>query len=164
MTLHKIKIKILCLLGLAIDVHSKGKWPCKVLSNFYPHKFKFQGVECGSMEGFLQSLKTQSVKEQRKVCALSGNEAKMCSRDEWKNDLKLYWDGRRILWRDGDKFQALIRRAYGSMFHQCSEFRDALAATGNKRIFHSIGNPNPMDTILTEKEFCEILTNLRKEL
>lgn len=84
MTFHKIKVKILCLLGLTIDIHSNGKWPGKALSNLYPHRFKFDGVWSGSMEGFLQSLKTPSMGIQKEICALSGMDAKLRSTDEWK--------------------------------------------------------------------------------
>ncbi len=160
-TLHRIKVKILCFLGLGIDIHSKGKWPSNVLSNFYPNKFEFQGVLCGSMEGFLQSLKTPSVTEQREICIYSGKEAKLLSTNHWKGDQKLYWDGRRVLYREGKKLQILIRGAYQAMFNQCPEFREALAVSGRKKFFHSIGNQNPKDTILTEQEFCDILTKLR---
>ncbi len=55
--LHKLKVKVLCLLGLAFDIHSKGKWPSYALSNFYHNSFEFEGVSCRSMEGFIQSLK-----------------------------------------------------------------------------------------------------------
>ena len=71
MTLRQIKIRILCLLGLAIDIHSKGKGPSNVLSNFYPHEFDFEGVYCGSIEGFQQSLKTNDVERQVLVCGIS---------------------------------------------------------------------------------------------
>lgn len=63
--LHKAYVRVLTWLGVAIDIHSKGKWPSNVLSNFYPHRFKFDGVWCRSMEGFLQSLKTPSLVVQK---------------------------------------------------------------------------------------------------
>lgn len=47
------------------------------------------------------------------------------------------------------------------MFEQCPKFREALAATGNKRLFHSMGKTDPRQTILTEKEFCAHLTAQR---
>lgn len=50
------------------------------------------------------------------------------------------------------------------MADQCPLFRDALLSTGGKRLYHSMGNPDATQTILTEKEFCSILTELRKEL
>lgn len=164
MTIHQIQIKILYLLGLAIDIHSKGKWPSNALSNFYPHRFKFDGVWCGSMEGFLQSLKTPSISIQKEICSLSGKEVKMRSTDEWKADQTLYWNGNRSIKRDSDEFQALVRNAYRAMIEQCPKFYDALKASGTKRLYHSIGNPNPKDTILTEKELCDILTELRYEV
>lgn len=162
MTTHQMKIKLLCLFGLAIDIHSKGKWPSNALSNFYPHEFIFEGVKCGSMEGFLQSLKTDSIERQQLVCSLSGKEAKLRSTDTWKKEQNVFWSGHRIN-RHGNQFQFLIRRAYREMIKQCPDFREALFATGTKRLLHSIGNPNPMDTNLTDKEFCDILTELRNE-
>lgn len=162
--LYKAKVKILIWLGLALDIHSKGKWPSNVLSNFYPHRFKIDGVWCASMEGFLQSLKTPSIAEQKEICGLSGKDAKLRSTDDWKADQILYWNGGRGIRRDSDQFQGLVRRAYRAMFEQCPEFCEALKATGNKRLFHSIGNPIQSDTILIEKELCDILTELRKEL
>lgn len=163
MTLHHIKLKILAIFGLAIDIHSKGKWPRNALSNFYPHEFTFEGIRCGSMEGFLQSLKTDSIERQQLVCSLSGKEAKLRSTDTWRKEQNVFWNGHRIN-RHGNQFQFLIRRAYREMLKQCPDFRDALRATGTKRLYHSIGNPNSMDTILTEKELCDILTELRREI
>lgn len=164
MTLHQLKVKILCLLGLAIDIHSKGKWPSNALSNFYPHRFKVDGVWCAGMEGFLQSLKTPSIAEQKEICGLSGKEAKMRSTNSWKAEQTLYWNGGRGIRRDSDQFQGLIRKAYRAMFEQCPEFYEALKATENKQLFHSIGNPIQNDTILTENELCDILTELRLEI
>lgn len=98
---------------------------------------------------------------QKEICALSGKDAKMRSTDEWKAEQTLYWNGLRSFKRDSDRFQALVRKAYRAMFEQCPKFYEALKASGNKRLYHSIGNPNPKDTILTEKELCDILTELR---
>lgn len=160
---HILKVKILCLLGLALDIHSKGKWPSYALSNFYPHSFEFEGVHCRSMEGFLQSLKTNDKERQVMVCALSKKEAKQRSTDTWKKEQNVYWNGK-VYNRHGYQFQFLIRRAYRAILNQCPKFREALVATGGKRLYHCIGNPNPHDTILTEKELCTILTELRSEL
>lgn len=159
---HKAYVKALVLLGLAIDIHSKGKWPSYALSNFYPHEFVFNGVKCGSMEGFLQAIKTADFERQKMVCALSRNDAKMRSTDTWKKEQNLFWDGKTYN-RHGYRFQFLLRRAYREMLKQCPKFKEALQATGTKRLYHTIGNPNPHDTIITEKELCDILTELRRE-
>ena len=59
-----------------IDIYSKGDYPANVLSNFYPNEFVIDGVRCGGMEGFLQSLKFRRKGRQEAVAALSGKEAK----------------------------------------------------------------------------------------
>ena len=69
-----------------IDVYSKGEYPADALSNFYPHAFVIDGIQCASMEGFLQSLKYASVKRQKRVCALVGKAAKRAGK-------------RKLLWR-----------------------------------------------------------------
>lgn len=65
--LHKAKVKILTWLELAIDIHSKGKWPSYALSNFYHNSFVLNGVSCRSMEGFLQGLKCSDTNEQIRI-------------------------------------------------------------------------------------------------
>ncbi|MCM1076712.1 MAG: hypothetical protein NC411_05065 [Bacteroides sp.] len=146
-----------------MDIHSKGRWPSYALSNFYSHQFEFDGVKCGSMEGFLQSLKAKDKERQIMVCAMSKKEAKQQSTDTWKIEQNVYWDGKTFN-RHGYQFQSLIRRSYRTMLKQCPKFKDALAETKDKILYHSIGNPNAHDTILTEKELCTILTELRSEL
>ena len=47
------------------------------------------------------------------------------------------------------------------MFDQSERFRAALMATRGMKLFHSRGMSNPYKTILTEQEFCQILTDLR---
>ena len=38
-----------------MDIGSGSGYPSSTLSNFAPHAFTIDGVECASMEGFLQS-------------------------------------------------------------------------------------------------------------
>ena len=47
------------------------------------------------------------------------------------------------------------------MLDQSERFRAALMATRGMRLYHSRGKRNPFKTILTEHEFCQILTDLR---
>lgn len=44
-----------------LDIHSKGLYPSNVLSNLCDNGFCFDGIVCGSMEGFLQSLKAKAL-------------------------------------------------------------------------------------------------------
>ena len=39
-----------------MDISSGSSYPASSLSNFSPHPFIIDGVECSSMEGFLKSL------------------------------------------------------------------------------------------------------------
>ena len=152
-----------------LEIHSKGKGApeefkeiSKRLSNFYPHAFTLDGVECASMEGFLQSLKYVCPKKQRAVCALSGKEAKEAGANKflWKLLHEAFWQGKRY-GRLTPEYRALVLRAYRAMYAQNEDFRKALAASRGKKLCHSIGNPNPKKTILTEREFICMLCKLR---
>jgi len=147
-----------------IDIYSKGEYPSNELSNFYPHEFFMDGVRCGSMEGFLQSLKYRSQKKQRTVCALCGKEAKR--RGQYKILWRLFgvchWGGVPYK-RNSDEFKALVMRAYREMHSQNEGFRAALSAADGKRLLHTLGGKNKRKTILTEAEFISCLEQLRKK-
>lgn len=51
---------------------AKTPYPASALSNFAPHVFKFDGILCASMEGFLQSLKLADMAERERVCRPCG--------------------------------------------------------------------------------------------
>lgn len=59
-----------------MDIGSGSGFPSGTLSNFAPHPFVIDGVECNSMEGFLQSLKFSNPEMQAEVCKLVGKAAK----------------------------------------------------------------------------------------
>lgn len=59
-----------------MDIGSGKEYPANALSNFAPHPFILDGIECNSFEGFLQSLKFSSVDMQKEVCKLVGKMAK----------------------------------------------------------------------------------------
>lgn len=147
-----------------MDINSRSQYPSCVLSNFACHLFTFDGVECRSMEGLLQSFKFSRQHIQVEVCKLTGGEAKRRGRKRnraWKRVQKLWWKG--VAYdRAGPEYQQLLNRAYDTLA-QNTNFRKALLATGYSPLFHSIGNPNKPDTCLTEYEFCSILRRLRQE-
>ena len=150
-----------------LDIISTGEYPADVLSNFYPNTFEIDGVRCASMEGFLQSLKTKNKKKQKYVCTLSGKKAKKYFRHKfgnvcWKLTGSLYWNGRKIK-RTGTQYQELLDRAYAELA-KGREFRDALLATDDAELCHSVGKSDPRFTVLTEKEFVDRLTVLRERL
>ncbi len=160
--LRKIRVRLLVVFGRAVNIWSGSAYPANVLSNLYPNAFVFDGVECASMEGFLQSLKYRDRDVQRAVCALSGKEAKRKSNNEWQATQTLYWNDKPLS-RGGKEFHALLECAFRALYWQSESFRSALLATRGKRLYHVQGKSNPRQTILTENEFCTILRGLLAE-
>ena len=78
-----------------MDIGSGKGYPSSALSNFAPHNFIIDGVECASMEGFLQSLKFESLDMQKYVCTLVGVKAKYKGKKKkWWIKQTLYWQGK----------------------------------------------------------------------
>lgn len=146
-----------------MDIGSGTGYPSSALSNFAPHSFVFDGIECASMEGFLQSLKFQDPEMQKHVCTLVGRKAKFKGkRKKWFKTQTLYWQGEEIP-RDSDRYQELLDQAFEAL-SQNEGFRRALLATQNATLTHSIGKNKKSETILTKNEFTSRLTKLRKRL
>ena len=144
-----------------LDIHSNGLYPSNVLSNLCSNGFRFDGVVCGSMEGFLQSLKYEDSNRQRQICSMKGRNAKRQSTTTWQTDQVVWWRGRAID-RQGTEYRDLLRRAYQAMFDQNDRFRAALMASRGRILYHSQGNTDPFKTILTQEEFCSILMEIRE--
>ena len=146
-----------------MDIGSGSGFPSATLSNFAPHPFVIDGVECNSMEGFLQSLKFSNPEMQKEVCKLVGKAAKFKGKKKkWWRTQTLYWQGTEIP-RDSQEYQDLLDRAFNALA-QNSGFRAALLATGNSVLTHSIGKTKITETVLTRQEFCSRLTKIREKL
>ena len=146
-----------------MDIGSGSGFPSATLSNFAPHPFVIDGVECNSMEGFLQSLKFSNPEMQKEVCRLVGKAAKFKGKKKkWWRTQTLYWQGIEIP-RDSQEYQDLLDRAFNALA-QNGGFRAALLATGNSVLTHSIGKTKITETVLTRQEFCSRLTKIREEL
>ena len=147
-----------------MDIGSGHGYPADALSNFAPHPFVLDGIECNSMEGFLQSLKFSNPDMQREVCKLVGRAAKFKGKKKnWYVKQVLYWQGKEIP-RDSDEYQMLLDRAYMAMATQNRGFQSALLATQNATLTHSIGKTKTNETVLTRSEFCSRLIKLRTML
>jgi hypothetical protein len=157
---RKLYIKWLVWRGKAVDIWSKSDYPADVLSNLCSNGFRFDGMVCSSMEGFLQSLKQNDKNKQRQICQMKGKNAKKMTSTGWQTDQIVWWKGVAID-RQSNEYKQLVRRAYQAMFGQNERFRTALMSTRGQRLFHSRGESNPFKTILTEDELCTILTELR---
>lgn len=143
-----------------MDIGSGTGYPGSALSNFAPHPFTIDGVLCNSMEGFLQSLKFESVDMQHHVCTLVGKAAKFKGKKKkWFQKQELYWNGKTYK-RDSSGYQNLLNRAYNELYKN-DGFRRALEATKGSSLTHSIGKSKQNETVLTTSEFCGRLLHLR---
>lgn len=146
-----------------MDIGSGTGWPSAALSNFTPHPFIIDGVECASMEGFLQSLKFKEPDMQIEVCKLVGKAAKFKGKKKkWWRTQTLYWQGKGFK-RDSQEYQDLLDRAFDALA-QNTGFQKALLATGKATLTHSIGKSKEQETVLTKQEFCSRLTKIRDNL
>ena len=146
-----------------MDIGSGNGYPARTLSNFAPHRFVVDGIECASMEGFLQSLKFSSPEMQVEVCKLVGKAAKAKGASKnWRQKQTLYWKGKAYK-RDSKEYQKLLDKAYNQLAKN-EGFKKALLATGNATLTHSIGKKKISETVLTTKEFTSRLTKIREQL
>lgn len=148
-----------------MDIGSGKGWPSSALSNFAPHQFTIDGVECASMEGFLQSLKFNQPHIQLEVCKLTGLAAKRRGQKRnkaWKSTQTLWWLGQPMK-RQGREFSDLLDRAFRELSTNTS-FRKALLASNGAVLTHSIGKNSEKETVLTEREFCSRLMQIRREI
>ena len=146
-----------------MDIGSGTGYPSATLSNFAPHTFIIDGVECASMEGFLQSLKFSNPDMQKEVCKLVGKAAKFKGKKKkWYRTQTLYWQGIEFK-RNSDEYQELLDRAFNELAKN-EGFKKALLATGNATLTHSIGKKKINETVLTTQEFISRLTAIRTRL
>lgn len=146
-----------------MDIGSGSGWPSSALSNFAPHPFTIDGVECASMEGFLQSLKFKDPAMQIEVCKLVGKAAKFKGKKKkWWREQTLFWQGTEFK-RDSQEYQDLLDRAFDALSENTS-FQKALLATKSATLTHSIGKSKQQETVLTKQEFCSRLTKIRERL
>jgi predicted NAD-dependent protein-ADP-ribosyltransferase YbiA (DUF1768 family) len=146
-----------------MDIKSGNGYPSSALSNFSPHPFEIDGVQCNSMEGFLQSLKFENPEMQKHVCTLVGFQAKYKGKNKnWWRTQTLWWQGKEID-RHGIEYQELLDKAYNELSKN-DGFKRALLATGNSSITHSIGKSDESHTVLTQQEFCSRLMKIRDKL
>lgn len=146
-----------------MDIGSGSGYPSSALSNFAPHKFVIDGIECNSMEGFLQSLKFSNPAMQIEVCKLVGKAEKFKGKNKkWWKTQTLYWQGKEYK-RNSIEYQKLLDKAYDALSKN-NGFQAALLATGNATLTHSIGKNDKTKTVLTQKEFRSRLTKIRLRL
>ena len=143
-----------------IDIYSKKHGPAGRLSNFTKRSFVFDGVECRSIEGVLQSFKFKTYAERRIICGLWGIQAKLTGEfADWRESQTLYWNGAEYS-RSSVDYQRLLDRLYNTVYEQDEAFRKDIARVRGHHLMHSIGSSDPQNTILTENEFITRLKML----
>lgn len=152
------------------------------LSNWAAYEFEFDGFICPSMETLLQAMKFSDPEKQIEVLRMSNEAAaqeaiRSGMEKRWKKDGLLYWKGQAYQ-RNGAEYHELLQRAYVSKL-ECNNNRlmDALNRTKGMSFSSSNGMSvgqekrliitcselpkNPTEAVITEQEFCEILTSIR---
>jgi len=146
-----------------IDINFNGNGLEKRLSNLYPYEFEIDGIMVKSMEGFLQSLKTNDIYHKQKLWNLSGGLAwKYGQQFDWKEKQTLYWQGKEIN-RKSEEYKKLIEYSYDCLFKN-EQFVLNLKESIGYNLNHTIGNTDPHKTILTKNEFLYNLNRLRIKL
>lgn len=148
-----------------MDVGGNNKGVAGKLSNFTTRAFIFDGVECASMEGLLQSFKFENIEIQKEVCKLVGLKAKRRGskrNKRWKSLQTLWWNGVSYPRKSKD-YQMLLERAYNALLTN-KHFRKDLSKTAGVVFTHSIGRNKESDTVLTEREFCRNLSRCRDKV
>lgn len=126
----------------------------KVLSNLFPYEFYFRGFKVKSIESVFQCLKIKNKRNQRfmfKYHSLNSNNIKVASDYNWKNDKKVYFQGKSIN-RDSKAYEDFIDELYISAI-QNPLYRNVLKNVGNKYILHAIGETSKENTVFTRYEF-----------
>lgn len=145
-----------------IDTGFRHEGLARDLSNLNAYPFVLDEVQCGGIEGFLQSLKVEDPQAQLEIARLTGMEAYRAGQqfNFWKENQTLFWRGE-ALPRLSKKYQKLLERAYDACFDQCVEFATALCLSEDAILTHTMGKRNPSNTTLTEHEYMFNLYRLR---
>ena len=148
-----------------IDIDSRKNGVAGRLSNFEPRLFWFDGVVCACVEGPLQAFKFRNPRDQKMRCSLSGKAAKIQGQERnkiWQSHQTLWWKGMSYS-RESQAYQELLNKLFRAVA-STPEFQDDLSVTGEKKLIHTIGETDPMKTVLTIDEFCSRLEKLREIL
>lgn len=146
------------------DIHPEGRHPEDILSRLCNNDFCYDKVQCGCMEAFLQSLRYPDSEIQKQICVMSASELgyrlESYSSPDWQETQTLWWKGNTIK-RDSREYRRLIYDTYSAMFRWSYRFRTVLMQTDDKKLIFNSGSSVPSKSLLTDKEFCKILTRLR---
>lgn len=145
-----------------LNIGSKSDdWRACRLSNFSADAFMLDGERMASAEGFIQGTKFPEGNPIRQQAFQSvGVEAKRFGKKAEREFV--WWKGQAISYGSSEH-RELIERAIRAKFEQNESAMDALLATKGMILTHDLGHPDPPNTSLPAKVFCDILTRIREE-
>lgn len=149
------------------DISDERGFPFGMLDPSAPVRFEIDGIECASLDGFIQSLKFDKIKDQKNISKRVGDDAKKrgLQKDNPLNnkaDRIVFWQGKSFK-RNSKKYNNLLARVFREMAKN-PKYQKALMATQDLDFTHSKGKINKKDTLLTKKELIDNLKDLRAEL
>ena len=130
----------------------RGMYP-KLLSNFFPYKFKFRGKKLNSIECFFQGIKFPDKKLQNKLFKYSGKDAlvlQKASSYDWKETGIVYWQNKPIK-RNSKEYEKLVTELYVSAIQ--NKFYRNVIKNCDLPIIHAIGEVDKKKTVFTRYEF-----------
>lgn len=142
------------------NICAKGRHPEDILSNRCNNDFCYEGVQCSSMESFLQSLKYQDAILQAKICLEDAKRLGPYDTSDWQKNQILWWKGKPV-YRQSLQYIRLVYKAYNELYLWCARFRDALIGSIGKELLYDAGNNNTYQSVLTDGEFICMLSKLR---
>jgi hypothetical protein len=148
-----------------LDAHYRNENPlAKSLSNLFPYTFELDGHIIKSMEGFLQSVKTNNQNEKEKVWGMWGISCWKYGQtlNGWKDIQTLYWEGK-AMDRLSDEYQHLLERAFDALFEN-EEFKQRVKESLKYNVTHTIGKTDKANSVLTKDEYVYNLERLRNKL
>jgi len=145
-----------------LNIGSKSDdWRARRLSNFSADPFVLDGEKFASVEGFIQGTKFPEGHPTRQRAFQSiGKEAKRFGKEAERK--LVWWKERAILYGSNEHHQ-LIERAIRAKFEQNKDAMRALLATEGMVLTHDLGTPDPPNTSLPARVFCDILMRIREE-
>ena len=130
------------------------------ISNLYPTPFSLDDETYGSVEGFWQSLKCESLARRREVAALSGTNAKKAAGKRPPSPTFDY-RGETII-TGTHAHWALMERACAAKFTQDHRARRALLDTGNRPLTHIVrGDSRTIPGVIMAAIWMRIRMQLR---
>lgn len=149
------------------DISDERGFPFGMLDPSAPVRFEIDGVQCASLDGFLESLKFERIIDQKNINKRVGNDAKKRGKEKdnpgnQRANRVLYWQGDTFK-RNSKTFNKLLVRVFREMAKN-ARYQAALMATQDVNFRYPKGKANKKDTILTKKELTDNLKKLRADL